>query len=291
MTGFSWWADVRYRRPGGPEARRRGGTSETTQWRGEFEAWAPGLTGLRASRTTEKAVDNSKGGPYATEEPVERPHGRRLFPPARARGHEHPLAARLRHGERRARPARRSARLHLRPLRAPDAGGEGLRAARSRRPRIPLFPRRRGGARRRQRARADPRRHLPRLRRAHVRAARVGPGAQPRGVGEDAPAARRAAEGGDMSAGGLVYALVAGGLIALAAHAIEGIARARRWPTRWILAASMAGTIAVIVSAVVPPSGAVPDEIMARGATIGTATAASTTSTLALMLRDLRTMA
>jgi len=94
-----------------------------------------------------------------------------------------------------------------------------------------------------------------------------------------------------MSAGGLVYALVAGGLIALAAHAIEGIARARRWPTRWIWAASMAGTIAVIVSAVVPPSGAVPDEIMARGATVGTATAVSTTSTLALMLRDLRTMA
>lgn len=50
-----------------------------------------------------------------------------------------------------------------------------------------------------------------------------------------------------MSAAWLVYALVAGALLAAAAWAVEGVARSRRWPTRWIWLASMAATLVLVV--------------------------------------------
>jgi beta-lactamase regulating signal transducer with metallopeptidase domain len=49
-----------------------------------------------------------------------------------------------------------------------------------------------------------------------------------------------------MTAGWVVYALVTGALIALSASALEGLARARRWPTRWIWAGSMLTSLLVI---------------------------------------------
>ena len=51
-----------------------------------------------------------------------------------------------------------------------------------------------------------------------------------------------------MSAGWLVYALVTGSLIAGGASALDALARARRWPTRWIWALAMLAILAVVSS-------------------------------------------
>ena len=55
-----------------------------------------------------------------------------------------------------------------------------------------------------------------------------------------------------MSAAWLVYALFIGALIALSAFALEGVARARRWPTRWIWAASMVASLVLIAGSTRP---------------------------------------
>jgi beta-lactamase regulating signal transducer with metallopeptidase domain len=52
-----------------------------------------------------------------------------------------------------------------------------------------------------------------------------------------------------MTAAWLVYALATGSLVSVAAWALDGLARARRWPTRWIWAASMLTTLIVVSSA------------------------------------------
>lgn len=51
-----------------------------------------------------------------------------------------------------------------------------------------------------------------------------------------------------MSAGWLVYALVTGSLVAAGASALDGLARARQWPTRWIWALAMLAMLTVVSS-------------------------------------------
>lgn len=68
-----------------------------------------------------------------------------------------------------------------------------------------------------------------------------------------------------MSAPWLVYALLTGLLIALAAHALDGVARVLRWPTRWIWAASLLASLVVIASAARPVVDVVPARVLQRG--------------------------
>jgi beta-lactamase regulating signal transducer with metallopeptidase domain len=93
-----------------------------------------------------------------------------------------------------------------------------------------------------------------------------------------------------MSAAWLVYALVTGALLALAAAAVEGVARARRWPTRWIWMASMAATLALVARAVPTGAGDTARAVTLAGAT-AVAAGAAEASPLARLLHDVRTMA
>jgi beta-lactamase regulating signal transducer with metallopeptidase domain len=93
-----------------------------------------------------------------------------------------------------------------------------------------------------------------------------------------------------VSAGWLVYALLTGMLLAFAAEALEGLARTRRWPTRWIWAASMLAMLAVILVAMAPGDTAIPDGIVGRGAA-GESPLIAVTPSFVSLLRDARTFA
>ena len=94
-----------------------------------------------------------------------------------------------------------------------------------------------------------------------------------------------------MSAGWLVYSLVIGALIAVSASALEGVARARRWPTRWIWATSMIASFVVITSSARPAADVVPTGIVARTSALASSGAPGTGSVLVRMLSDVRVIA
>ncbi|HET9011951.1 MAG TPA: M56 family metallopeptidase [Gemmatimonadaceae bacterium] len=89
-----------------------------------------------------------------------------------------------------------------------------------------------------------------------------------------------------MSAGWLVYALVTGAAIALAASALDGLARARRWPTRWIWAGAMLATLGVVFSAAFARGDAGPVALPTPIASGAAASAAAQSSALVSLVRD-----
>ena len=94
-----------------------------------------------------------------------------------------------------------------------------------------------------------------------------------------------------MSAGWLVYALIVGTLLTLSAAALESVARAHRWPTRWIWAASMIGSLAVIGRSVWPRADVVTARIV-EGASLSAPSAASGAGSVLLrMANELRVAA
>ena len=92
-----------------------------------------------------------------------------------------------------------------------------------------------------------------------------------------------------MSAAWLVYALFTGALIALSAFALEGVARALRWPTRWIWAASMIGSLAVIAGST-RPTVAASAGVVARTATVVGSGAPAAGSGLLHIVNDARAL-
>jgi len=93
-----------------------------------------------------------------------------------------------------------------------------------------------------------------------------------------------------MSAGWLAYALVTGALLALAASALEGVARARRWPTRWIWATSMLATLAVVLRAAFARVDTAAIDVLARTASAGSMVGLAAASPFVSMLRDARAL-
>lgn len=91
-----------------------------------------------------------------------------------------------------------------------------------------------------------------------------------------------------MSAGWLVYALVTGSSIAVAASALDGLARARRWPTRWIWAASMLTMLMVASGAAFVRTAAEPEAFVTPAASSVAASGVASSSTLLSMLGDVR---
>jgi beta-lactamase regulating signal transducer with metallopeptidase domain len=94
-----------------------------------------------------------------------------------------------------------------------------------------------------------------------------------------------------MSAAWLVYALVTGALIALSASALEGVARARRWPTRWIWAASMVASLAAIAGSARPGTDVVPAGVLERSPTAVGWSAPATGPVLLRLVNDARAIA
>ena len=91
-----------------------------------------------------------------------------------------------------------------------------------------------------------------------------------------------------MSAGWLVYALVTGTLIAVGASALDGLARARRWPTRWIWALAMLGMLVVVSSIAFVRNDAGPAGLVETMPSAGGAVDASQPSAIVSILRDVR---
>jgi beta-lactamase regulating signal transducer with metallopeptidase domain len=94
-----------------------------------------------------------------------------------------------------------------------------------------------------------------------------------------------------MSAAWLVYALATGALIALSASALEGVARARRWPTRWIWAASMLASLAAIAGSARPATDVIQGGAPERTSTAVSWSAPTTGPVLLRMVNDARGIA
>jgi beta-lactamase regulating signal transducer with metallopeptidase domain len=94
-----------------------------------------------------------------------------------------------------------------------------------------------------------------------------------------------------MSAAWLVYALVTGALIALSASALEGVARARRWPTRWIWAASMLASLAAIAAAVRPAGKVIAAGVPERTSMVAGWSAPASGPVLLRLVNDARVLA
>lgn len=94
-----------------------------------------------------------------------------------------------------------------------------------------------------------------------------------------------------MSAAWFVYALMTGSLLAVTASALDGLARARRWPTRWIWAASMLGMLLVVSSAAITRSDVGPVTFGGTASNVGVVSATESSSTLLTFVRVLGTMA
>ena len=93
-----------------------------------------------------------------------------------------------------------------------------------------------------------------------------------------------------MSAAWLVYTLVTGALIVLAAAALDAVARARRWPSRWIWAAAMLGLLALIAGSARPAEQAGLVRMSGPAIDAAGAEAATAGPTLARLLGELRSV-
>ena len=93
-----------------------------------------------------------------------------------------------------------------------------------------------------------------------------------------------------MSAGWLVYALVTGTLIAVGASALDGLARARRWPTRWIWALAMLGMLVVVSSIAFLRNDAGSAGVVETVPSVGAVVNAPQPSAIVSILRDGRAL-
>jgi beta-lactamase regulating signal transducer with metallopeptidase domain len=94
-----------------------------------------------------------------------------------------------------------------------------------------------------------------------------------------------------VSAAWLVYALVTGTLIALSAAALDGVARSRRWPTRWVWAASMVASLVVIAGSTRRTADPIPVGVLERSAAAVGSSGPAGGSMLVRILTDLRGVA
>src|SRR5262249_41366109 len=130
-----------------------------------------------------------------------------------------------------------------------NSRGERLRQPRIRGAGLPLPSAGKGRTRRQQRPRPHSRSDLPGLGGAHVRPDGVRSRIVAGRTRTDAASSRRTAAGGNMIPLWIVYALVFGTLLALAAWSLEHVFRLAALPGRWVWAGALGVTLLLVALA------------------------------------------